>query len=954
MKGGLIRGFVLCISVCLIATGGTVSRGGELVGRWEELPLPQRKHARIKSPGVEPGGALWILFNNSVYYWDGGKFREPADDKLTSGYHWSALVGGRDRPLYGTQRGKEGHKGKLYELTDGQAIYKADFYYDSPYEPACTYVSKSGRLFNWGKRFLAVYVEGKWERIEGPLSIRGTLIFDVQETVYFYFGGRLYWFDEGSGFESREVGFGGERRPPYMRGVLWGSSTILFYQHRGKKVYAYCLDTHEAVGVEQINARITGRTIQGVHRMGDGSVCLQAHSSRLGKSDFLVIAPDGTISKLSEEVSEYWAFAKRTLNGSDGSVWLGSPENVVRYKDGGLDVFGWRQGVKLGDIRHLVEGGQGEIYAAAYSRIYVFRRGVSEPIPSWVNRWVQYRVADAMGLIRDFEGNIWTCLEAYPGKMSRWDGNGWFHVEVPFDTSQTYRAIADDQGHILVGMLDYPSGCYDVGPDGTERYEDYRSMVVAAVRRGAKRFWTGRMFGGCFTSGGDRIWLVNDGAGVNYFDGDRWDVFRIRDDALYIFESAEYDAVVRARHRKYYGYDRGQFIEIKAASGGATRWLLGGEVLQPYEQKLLRSRPGEYIPIELSEKGMMYLLCPCEADGEADGWTSYCRGEEIGEKPVRFAKGFYGGYWGYNRKDPILRVFGEKAMHFGYCCTPFNSWVHPAQPALDDRGHNLWFETNHCASAHEPREGSRRHVRYVFMKRMTDFELKVSELPSQAKRSVTVKAEALCAGEPETGSRLFWRLGGGRWRGGAESGSVKIDFPDAGRYIVELVGMGPLGGTTTGTVRFVVDASVPLPDTMLTREGPYLSKDILWEIPAEAAPSEPGQTASLAYRIDGGKYRDAYKGRMVCLAGLEPGNDWVVESRLGAILGDDVDAAQAALYEIKMAGDDVVAVLRGKLAEYRRGVRLVPILEALLRELEEEGAEGRTDSVDRFGEGMGR
>jgi hypothetical protein len=917
---------------------------------------------------VEPGGALWILFNNSIYYWDGGKFREPADEKLTSGYHWSALFGGGKRPLYGTQKGKEGHKGKLYELTDGQAIYKTDFYYDPSGEGPGIYVSKSGKLFNWGKRFLAVYVGDKWERIEAPLSLHSVLVCDVRGTVYFYFNGNLYWFDEVSGFESRRVDFSGEELPPYAGGVLWGPSTILLYEHRASKVYAYSLDTHEAVGVEQINARTTGRTIQRVHRMGDGSVCLQALSSRLGKSDFLVIAPDGTISKLSEEVSEYWAFAKRTLNSSDGSAWLGSAESVVRYKDGRLDVFGWRQGVKLGDIRYLVDGGQGRIYAATYNRIYAFREGASEPVPSWVNRWEQYRVADAMGLVRDFEGNIWTCLEAHPGKVSRWDGSGWSHVDVPFDTSQAWWAIADDQGHILLGMRHHTLGCYDVGPDGTKRYEDYRAMLAAAVKRGARRFWTGRMLGGCFTKPGDRIWLVNYGSGLNYFDGDRWDVFRMRDEALYIFESAEYDAVVRTRHRKYYGYDRGQFIEINIATGGPTRWLLGGKVLQPYEEKLLKSRPGEYIPVELTEKGIMYLLCPCEVRERADGETSYCRREEIGEKPVRFAKGFHGGYWGYDRKNRILRVFGERAMHFGYRCTPFNSLVDPAQPALEDRGHNLWFETNRCASAREAKEGSWRHVRYVFMKRMTDFELKVSELPSQAKRSVTVKAETLWAGEPETGSRLFWRFGGSRWRGGAEGDSVTIDFPHAGRYIVELVGMGPLGGTTTGTAKFVVDASFPLPDTILKKEGPYLSKDILWEIPAEAAPSEPGQKASLAYRINGGEYRDAYKGTMVCFAGLEPGNyrveaaacedgryydptplvlnvnyapdfDWVVESRLGAILGDDVDAAQAALSEIKMAGDDVVAVLRTKLAEYRRGVRLVPILEGLLQELEEKTGE---------------
>ena len=55
------------------------------------------------------------------------------------------------------------------------------------------------------------------------------------------------------------------------------------------------------------------------------------------------------------------------------------------------------------------------------------------------------------------------------------------------------------------------------------------------------------------------------------------------------------------------------------------------------------------------------------------------------------------------------------------------------------------------------------------------------------------------------------------WVGGREGDSVTINFPQTGRYEIELVAMGPLGGITPQSLSFAIDAQVSLPDTLPNR-----------------------------------------------------------------------------------------------------------------------------------------
>ena len=959
----------ICFCVSGLLAGTEAEQSDELVGRWEQLSLPPSRHSGVSAIGIEPEGTLWVMAKNSVYYWNGKEFHrprkgywdeekfQPLAGKLTSGQYLTSFYGGSDRGLYATQKGEHEHTGEVYELVDGRAIYVTDFYYDVSYAHSGFYVSKSGQLFNWSKHFLAVYVQDQWKRIQTRLSPRGILILDTSEKVYFYYGPALYSVDRHGNFDKRQITSPIENLPEQKRvhGVLWGRDKMFILAYFSKKVYAYHLDTGEPVDTEHINLYLDNRTIWDVFSSADGAVWLLISDPELRSYVFLRITPEGNITTVDETTKLGWnntqcrQFPHSVLNASDGSIWFATRrKGIARYKNGRMQVFDWQQGVTLNRCRYLLEGLQGQIYASSPNGVFVFRQDQPSQPSTWVHQWQEYRLASSRP-IRDFEGNICMFLEDHPGQISRWDGYRWNHTNVPFDTNGLSRVMADNCGHLLWEARAYPAeGCYDISASDTKHYPNTKSMLVAAVTRGANRFYTDSSFQGCFVLEGGKIWFgYHNSSIVSHFDGERWDDFSMRDDIYYLYESRRYGILFRTQGVKYYTYDGGQITHVDIPKQGPTRWLLGPKALQPFEQELLDEHPDEYIPVERAEDGKIYMLVRNENDNTSTSLdSSYRRADPIDRYIKTVTPGLWGGHWSDYFAGPVYRFFGGRVLKCDFQNTPLLGNVHEIRQVLEDRAHNLWIDTG----------------RQVLIKRLSDFKLTTEHVPTETNRSVTINTEAHLAGQPQSNTKLFWRFKNGSWRGGERTNSATIYFPSDGLYQIEMVAMGPLGGTTP-EMSFAVNATVPLPDTLLTETGPYISKDVTWRIPASTVPSEPNQIATLAYRINEKEWQQAYKDTMILFQGLEPGEyniqvaaveeeryydatppalnvtyapdyNFIVERRLELIMGDDPNKAQAALAEIKMAEPDVVPVLRQKLAEARKVLQLIGALERLIREIQ--------------------
>jgi hypothetical protein len=943
---------VICFVVSAILANTQAAQSDELVGRWEQLSLPTSRHSGVSAIGIEPEGTLWVMAQNSAYYWDGKEFRQPINTKLTSGYYLSSLCGGPDRGLYATQTGEHNHTGKVYKLVDGNAIYVTDFYYDVSHARPCFYVSKSGRLFNWGTRFLAVYIDNEWKRIETRLHTRDTLTFDTGEKVYFYYDPFLYSIDRHGNFDKRQISAPIENVPGQKRihGALWGQDKMLIFDYGSKQVYAYHLDTGEPVDTEPINSYLANRPVYDLFAANDGAVWLLIKDQESRSYEFLRITPEGDITTVKETAQLGWdntqfrQFPHSVLNASDGSLWLSSSQSgIARYKNGRMQVFGWRQGVNFGLCLYLFEGSQGQIYASSQNGVYVFRPGQPAKPPAWIHQWQEY----SSHPVRDSEGNIWMCLEDHPGHISRWDGYRWHHMKVPFDTSRARPFITDDQGHIL---LSAPGSLplYDISPYDINQYKNLKDILVAAVARGARRFWMDRFSSTSIVVKGGKIWF--GGSTISCFDGEKWDNVTLRIDVEYLYESPKYGILIRTEGGKYYTHDGGQITHVEIPKYAPTRWLLGPQLIQPFEQELLDKYPEEYIPIECAEDGKYYMLVRHESDNtntSPDG--GYRRSDLIGHYITTVTPGFWGGHWSDYLGGGVFRFFGGRAIGCGFQNTPI-SHIEKRQ-VLEDRAHNLWIDVGWYSGA-----------RHIFMKRLSDFILTADHVPTEAKRSVTINTEAHLAGRPQSNTRLFWRFKESCWHGGERTNSATIYFPADGLYQIEMVAMEPIGGITP-EMSFAVNVTVPLPDTILTETGPYTSKDIIWQIPANVVPSEPGQIPHLAYRIDEKGWKPAYKDKMISFQGLEPGEyhiqvaavederyydttppaldvtyapdyNFIVERRLELIMGDDPNQAQAALAEIKMAGPDVVPVLQQKLAEARKAAQIISFLERLIQEIQ--------------------
>jgi len=928
------------------------------LGRWEALPMGDIE--RVSGMVMEPGGTIWIMAKSAVYYWNGREFRPPPTLELKSGQYLTGLYGGADRGAYASQRGVEGHQGVLYKLSDGDAKPVADFYYDESGRRPGLYVSRSGKLYNWGKRFLAVYLDGEWQRVEAKLaSAPYTLVFDTGEAVCFYYNGMLYCADADDHIAEHELTVPVETVPrqQIVRGALLGEDKMLLIHYGKRGVYIYDLNTREPVFVDEMNVAFPDADVHDLFRNRDGSVWVLGRPPEGRGYFFRRVSPEGNVTLIEATARLGWdnqrcyQYPESVLGASDGSVWFGMPGTIARYRDDQLRIFDWKDGLATGTAC-LLEDPDGNVCAGGRG-VWVFHPGQPPgPLPPALRIWQEFEVASPH-IMPDSEGGIWLALADRPGELSRWDGQTWHHLKMPFDTAKIGRTMADDRGHVLIQMGAYPDGCFDVAAEGVARYENVEAMLAAALADGARRFQTDSSYQGCFALQGGGLWYGFSNSGtVQYFDGERWDKFHMRDRVSYMYESAEHGILFRTQSDKYYTYDRGQIVEVEVGRpwDTSTLWLLGPKNFQPFEQALLKSRADLYMPVERDADGRYYLVDVGETT-DASPNPTITRGDEIPKYLQTLTAGYFGGFWAVGSGVGPYRIFGRRAFELDFGASPAAGKSRSMRAIAEDRNHNLWINA-----------GQYGGVNHVLFKELSEFRLKIGEAPAEVKRSLEIGVEPLLHGVDPGKVRLFWRLNGGPWQGGETGNAIAVVFASADDYQVEVMGIDRMGGTSQIT-ELRLRATVPLPETRVAEEGPYAVKDVVWEAPVTLVPSEPGRVPKLAYRTDGGPWEVAAEGKRIPLGRLEPGPhtvemaaqeeeryrdlppirlnvtyqpdyDFIVASRLDLIAGADSERAQTALAEIKMAGPNVIPILEERIAEARKAYRLLNALEELRRDIE--------------------
>jgi hypothetical protein len=776
---------------------------------WHALPTPAGVSG-VSQAVFEPGNVLWILTPQGPFYWDGKAFVPPTGPRLQGGQHLASFFGGPDRGAYLSQRGERERQGKLYRLSDGQAWYVTDFYYDSSGCPPGIYVARSGAIYNWSQRSLAVYDNGEWHKNEVKLGLRGVNVLDIGQLVYFHYGDRVYSLDPKGNLTEDILPPAMAQREGYepVRAALWGEHCALFLHSGLPGLHAYDLAARKPVPLDDANDALTGASPYSVYRAGDGAVWIQAYDREKQRFPQYRLTPDGklrAVERLGELTTSDFTFGNGpglVLAASDGSIWFALRNGcLARCTADRVRRFGWHEGVPCGWPQQLLQGPDGTVYHVSEVGIYAYNPNIPPTqLPPIFARWEPFDLASPP-LRRDPKGGVWMFLADHPKEASSWDGEQWHHVAVPFDTSRVYRTVADDRGHLLVLSQGSDRYSYDVGLDEVKAFPTFQLVLENAVRSGARQFGCGRGYEGICVVAGNKIWY-NDNCSLHYYDGERWDQFEMSEPLGAVLESARYGILVRNQMGKFFAYDRGQIVPVDLPKDGITEWLLGPGGIQPFEQELLRRRPSLYVALQGDpENG--YFLLPRKPPAEGDG-----RGEsaQVRRDLSRYTKGtipgLVGGCWvGSAVQDGGLgRIFGGRIFGCDFSGTPLARRSSEVGQVIEDRCHNLWFE---------PRQGAN----YVFRKRLDDFRIRAPAKPRYAKESLMVEVEPLPSDIKMDTIRLFWRLNGGPWEGGERGSPVLVRFPEPGQYEVEILGMDPQGGTTTETVKLNIRSSVHTDDS---------------------------------------------------------------------------------------------------------------------------------------------
>ena len=866
--------------------------------RCEEIPLPETRTVRIKDIGIDGDGTLWVINDQSLLCLDGEKLVQPDTIAGEPNRSFDLFLGGGEGDLFAVRKARtvagggissySEPRGEILSLADRRAEVVTRFYYERTGSRPNVYRTDHGAFVCWGQRFVSIFHESKWQRIEVSRGGSNIAFIEGKDRTDIFCGTFLISVDGQGRFSRRELT--GEPAPVSSPrgmtvGALWGETkAILLGLPNGlggpRTCALYFLDLERAAFFEvpAVQVAFADRRICDVLPRPDGSVWILARSDSPYCNQFFRVAVDGAVTPIDETFDLGWGNNTRrytrnaTLDARDGAFWLIAPDSgLLRIGPKGADRFDWRQGLAHGGYEHICEGRDGTVFASSDSGLVAVKPGAPPtPVPDWVGRWTEYRIAGG-GMLRDSLGDVWLRLKDRPGEISRWDGRQFIHSTLPVAIDRVFAAMADDRGRLLFeGWGENAIACR-ISREGITTYDNFGDALVAAVKDGTRRFYPNTWAHAPVVTAAGHIWRTRGGTTVDYFDGEAWDFVTAEHFAPSLHESAEYGVLFRSQRsmgrERFSFYDRGQLKALARSERNPEYWLLGPDLLQPYERELLDGNPPSYLPVEYRrekvERGTrttMSLLVP-HRNGES--WArpeEFRRGDPMPAPLSRLTPGHHGGFWTSGSSHPPRRIFGARNVPVGECPSPLSGrerWIHAM---CDDSRSDLWIYVGF-------KGGSWR----IFRKDCRDFTIRASDIPRSVKRSLALAIESNLPASEKPFLRLFWRDGNGPWHAGDRGASLSIHFQRGGTHDLEIIGMDAFGALTPASLTFSLDVEILFPDTALTAEGPFRCDRFLWEAPVSALPSEDSGNPTIACRIAGGDWLPLHEGHQVLTGLLEPG-----------------------------------------------------------------------------------
>lgn len=926
------------------------------------FPIPSTPQSGVSDMVVEPGGPVWIMSNNKIFYWSGSEFSEPVTGPMPSGTRFSGLYGGEDRGAYAMQRGDGEHEGLLYRLSDGGAHLVTSFYYEVSHEKPGLYVSRSGMVFNWGHRFLAHLTTDGWERAEVRLGLpRDTCVFDLGEHVYFYYDNNLCR-GGNDGIKVMEPPQWHKARPGQNRsvGVRWGETRALLVNYGEQAgIFAFDLETCNEVPLDDARTALGTTRVFDAFSLPDGSVWLMVFPQGERAYTFIKLGTDGKVEPVlsTGEVpwdnSRCWLFPESVLVTSNGAIVFGLPQDgIAIWQNDKVRRYGWREGFATG-VLHLHEDHRGNLWAPVGDQVARFRLdGESIPaLPAFAD-WTEHLLVSG-SRIWELEPGLLAMFRAEtPKQLSRWDGSNWSLQTLPFDRSKIGRSMVDDCGHLLIAMSAFPDGVFDVGPQEVKRFEGMPALLAAAVRRGAKKFQQYDGYQGVVVESPDRIWYgYHNSNTVILIEGDRTDEISFTEDVSYIYPSDAYGMLVLTEDGRYYRYDRGQMVEVPQSPGNEKLKLLGYNGFQPYEPTLVADAQPYHYPVlwDGSERRLYFSVKDAEA--AAEGICSNAPFVVLSRYVEQLYPSARGGAWleYFQGAGGPARIIANRRFDLDFSKTPIAGSL--IRRAREDRVGNLWVESAPYAG-----------TVHAFVYELGKVRLTHEPLPPVCGRTLSFGAKVLPE-RYESQANPLVRVSPSDWvPAGSDGLQFTVRFPESGTYTVE-VGALIMGSLLQSTPAFTLQATVALPNTIRTdaSEGSILLDDPFWEPPIAGEKTVEGARLSLQWRVNGQEWQNLFTDSSCYLADLKPGShvidfaaeedefwtdpsplsipicyapDYVkaVDRRVSDLLDSNPERQERASRELVQLGKIAPDVVERRLEAAEAEAKLVPLLRQILRQ----------------------
>lgn len=208
----------------------------------------------------------------------------------------------------------------------------------------------------------------------------------------------------------------------------------------------------------------------------------------------------------------------------------------------------------------------------------------------------------------DREGDLWTFLAEFPGKISSYDGASWRHRPIDLGTRRPRLLTTDDIGSIQVSYGSAPDGTDLITPDGVESWysqskgwdNDYKRAWKRSLQLGATHFFDGSAERTPHWTDGERIWFFNgrtlwDGViEADYHGRPEYDRWWVEPDGTWFRQHRGRNPATISR------YTDGSW---KVDSDSPCLQLLGSRGIQGYTWNELRQKPDRYATVTWLPRG---------------------------------------------------------------------------------------------------------------------------------------------------------------------------------------------------------------------------------------------------------------------------------------------------------------------------------------------------------------